>query len=210
MAVKLNLDELNTLERRLEYREYFAPMAVPTESRKKREKMADEIDDLWIDLLAIYMVAMQYNQPVDEKAVIREFTPRMEDILRENGVREEVIQNYVNDVFENEIDVTQRRYTENDYWVSDDRVREIVENDINIILNSQEYLDASASGKRYKRWITMRDDRVRDTHAMVDSDVVAINDPFVVGNSLMMFPGDVSLGAAPEEIVNCRCAVEYF
>lgn len=31
----------------------------------------------------------------------------------------------------------------------------------------------------------------------------------VVGDSRMMRPGDSSLGAGPEEIINCRCSVLY-
>ena len=51
--------------------------------------------------------------------------------------------------------------------------------------------------------------RVRADHADVDGQVVDISRPFRVGKYMMMYPKDDSLGAGLEEIVNCRCSVEY-
>ncbi len=53
------------------------------------------------------------------------------------------------------------------------------------------------------------DKRTRDTHAEVDGTTLPIAEPFMVGDSFMLFPGDTSLDPSPEEIVNCRCHVEY-
>lgn len=55
----------------------------------------------------------------------------------------------------------------------------------------------------------MCDRRVRHTHEMVDGETIGIYDAFEVGDALMMFPKDDSLGAGQEEIANCRCVVEY-
>ena len=57
-----------------------------------------------------------------------------------------------------------------------------------------------------KTWWTARDKDVRASHREVHGMTVAFNDPFPVGGSLMMFPGDTSMGAGAEEIVNCRCS----
>lgn len=57
-----------------------------------------------------------------------------------------------------------------------------------------------------KTWEDAGDSRVRHSHEELDGTTVAFNRPFVstLGNR-MMYPGDVSLGAGAEDIVNCRC-----
>lgn len=62
-------------------------------------------------------------------------------------------------------------------------------------------------GYRRKKWISERDSRVRLTHRIADSQIKLLEEPFVVGGSLMMFPQDTSLGAPAEEIANCRCTM---
>lgn len=55
-------------------------------------------------------------------------------------------------------------------------------------------------------WVSMGDEKVRETHADADGQEKPIDEAFEVGESLLMYPGDESLGAGPEEIVNCRCS----
>lgn len=55
------------------------------------------------------------------------------------------------------------------------------------------------------------DGRTRDSHLKLDGTAVGLNEPFVspaTGRS-MMFPGDSSMGADGEDIINCRCRVRY-
>lgn len=204
------IDELNILVRRRMYREYFEVMDIPLADRRKREKLAEDIDDVWIEILAIYAVAREHQMAVDLARIEREYLEKLSDVLREAGVREEIIQNYLDDVAVNEMEVTQKRYMDDPYWISAERSVEIATNDSNKIWHETEFIDAVNSGKRFKRWITMRDERVRDTHAEIDGVTIPINDAFVVGNSLMMFPGDTfTYGASLEETVNCRCWLEY-
>lgn len=63
--------------------------------------------------------------------------------------------------------------------------------------------------KLKKEWIRTYDDRIRDTHKDVTEKPIAMDKPFSVGVSLMMYPGDSSLGADAGEIINCRCTVGY-
>ena len=60
-----------------------------------------------------------------------------------------------------------------------------------------------------KTWVTAQDDKVRPSHQAVSGVTVPFNEPFSVGGSQMMRPGDQSLGAGAEEVVNCRCALLY-
>ena len=60
-----------------------------------------------------------------------------------------------------------------------------------------------------KVWEASIDGRERETHAEVDGDEVPIDQPFEVGGYQMMHPGDSSMGAPAEEVINCRCSVSY-
>lgn len=60
-----------------------------------------------------------------------------------------------------------------------------------------------------KEWIASFDDRTRSSHAEAGaSDPIPYNEPFMVGGSLMMYPGDPS--APAKEVINCRCSIAPF
>lgn len=59
-----------------------------------------------------------------------------------------------------------------------------------------------------KEWISASDERTRPNHRAADGQVVAQNQPFLVGSSLMMYPGDPS--APAKEVINCRCSIAPF
>jgi SPP1 gp7 family putative phage head morphogenesis protein len=56
-----------------------------------------------------------------------------------------------------------------------------------------------------KRWISSRDDRVRDSHVDIDGEEQALDEPYSNG---LMFPGDPD--GEPSESIQCRCAEQYF
>lgn len=60
-----------------------------------------------------------------------------------------------------------------------------------------------------KTWWTAGDGRVRPSHAAMHGTTIANDEPFSLNGGDMMYPGDDSLGAGAEEIVNCRCSVLY-
>jgi SPP1 gp7 family putative phage head morphogenesis protein len=60
-----------------------------------------------------------------------------------------------------------------------------------------------------KTWVAINDNRTRPSHSAVGGTTVPFDQPFSVGGALMMRPGDGSLGAGAEEIVNCRCSILY-
>ncbi len=53
-----------------------------------------------------------------------------------------------------------------------------------------------------KLWLATRDSRTRDSHVMLDGEMVEIDEPFSNG---CMYPGDPD--GAPAEVYNCRCAM---
>lgn len=64
------------------------------------------------------------------------------------------------------------------------------------------YKDKDKSIK--KKWITMHDNRVRDSHKALDGETVDVDKPFSNG---LMYPGDGS--GSPSDYINCRCRIEF-
>lgn len=60
-----------------------------------------------------------------------------------------------------------------------------------------------------KRWIATLDERTRDWHAEAHDQERDIDEPFEVHGELLMFPGDATLGASAENIIQCRCTVAF-
>lgn len=59
-----------------------------------------------------------------------------------------------------------------------------------------------------KQWCTSGMSNTRETHLMMDGEVVDQDEPFVLPDGdLMMYPHDGSLGASAGEIINCACDV---
>ena len=203
-------DNINRLERRREYVKYYDVMEVTPEQKKKRAQLAEDIDDLWAIFLSIILLSVLNNQHIDFQRAANELRGGLEEAITDNGIDREITDEYLSDVTDNEIAVTEDRYRDGEYWTSPDRSLTIALNDANSLMYAEEYKEAVESGKTMKRWKTMRDERVRTTHREVDFEEIPIDEPFVVGDSLMMYPKDTSLGASADEIANCRCTVEYF
>ena len=66
------------------------------------------------------------------------------------------------------------------------------------------YNEAGMTGKK---WLTARDEKVRDSH-QIDGQTVPISESFTTraGNRLN-FPGDRATGAPASDVINCRCTV---
>lgn len=57
---------------------------------------------------------------------------------------------------------------------------------------------------------TGNDGRTRDSHLDMEGQTVGMDEPFTTpSGAQLMFPGDSSLGAGPEETINCRCKVKF-
>lgn len=56
-----------------------------------------------------------------------------------------------------------------------------------------------------KVWNALLDDKTRPAHVDADYQIVQQDEPFIVMNQKLMFPGDTSMGASLDNIINCRC-----
>jgi uncharacterized protein with gpF-like domain len=58
-----------------------------------------------------------------------------------------------------------------------------------------------------REWVSAEDERTREDHAQANGQRVGLEDPFEVGDALLMYPGDPS--GPPEHVVNCRCVTTF-
>jgi hypothetical protein len=73
-------------------------------------------------------------------------------------------------------------------------------------INDATWQGAGARGMTAKRWYTMRDSKVRDSHLLADGQVRPIEAPFLVDGYKLRFPGDP---VGPAEVwINCRCLMQ--
>ena len=80
---------------------------------------------------------------------------------------------------------------------------------VSVRLQNNAILEAGKQSElvEYKVWVSMHDDKVRDTHAEADGQEVPIDDTFSVGSDDMDYPGDES--ADISETANCRCTLAF-
>jgi uncharacterized protein with gpF-like domain len=63
-----------------------------------------------------------------------------------------------------------------------------------------------STDNKTKEWVAILDNVTRDAHAVADGQVQPFDQPYIVMNEKLMFPGDTSLGASMANIANCRCS----
>ena len=77
------------------------------------------------------------------------------------------------------------------------------------VFSSGNYIDYLAFNQNKNvigyKWCSMGDKRVRSTHARANGQFRKKGEPFNIGGSKLLYPGDNSLGASAKEVVCCRC-----
>ena len=202
-------DELNNPKSRaIPYEQYFGEMELTEEQKEERIKASKRIEDMMLFLFSLLSVMKEYSYE-NLEFVVSQVKNQYSDVLSVSMEMDEYLNGYVNDFSEQIVETTQN-HMDDEWYLSDDRAMFIAENEANTTFNYLEYKKAIESGKTKKRWITMRDRRVRHTHQLVDGKSIGINDVFLVGDSEMFYPKDTTFGASALEIVNCRCSIKYF
>lgn len=205
-----DFDEINNLHNEDDYiLKYFEDMDITQSSKDKRIDFSTKMYDIMLFVFAL-VKSMQESGYIDEQYIILQLTNRYFELIDDFSMQSQYIQDYVGIFARQTVDVTLEHLQDIDgYFMSNERALIIAVNEANTIFNYSDYDNAMNNGFTKKQWITEKDDKVRITHVEVDDSIVDINEPFVVGDSLLMFPKDTSLGASAEEIVNCRCSVKY-
>lgn len=98
-------------------------------------------------------------------------------------------------------------YLENETPDTAEEIMRVVETDSHRIYNEAMWNVATRAQDRgivvYKRWETMLDDRVRDTHAYLQGEAVPLSEYFFTyDGDFALRPGDFQF---PENVIGCRC-----
>ena len=193
--------EMNIERTQLEFDEIHA--LVEESIRKAGSRMPDEVEDL-------------------------EDTPE-EDII--DDLFSVVVLAYTrgnrdaNEMLGTRIPVDINRMNEAIYWVIGgktfaDRAREhihdedpgrlitLAESEYHRVYSAGGYDTANAAGKPVlKTWVTMLDDKVRETHDFLEGVTVPLNEKFnTIDGDSAYFPGGFSMA---ENNCNCRCLLQY-
>ncbi len=202
-------DELNNPKSRaIPYEQYFGEMELTEEQKEERIKASKRIEDMMLFLFSLLSVMKEYSYE-NLEFVVSQVKNQYSDVLSVSMEMDEYLNGYVNDFSEQIVETTQN-HMDDEWYLSDDRAMFVAENEANTTFNYLEYKKSIESGKKKKRWITMRDRHVRHTHQLVEGKTIGINDVFLVGDSEMFYPKDTTFGASAREIVNCRCSIKYF
>lgn len=210
MSKALQFDELNVLSenRRSEpYEEYFDKMSISDEQKALRITFSEKMEEVILFVLSL-IETMVENEEVDQEYIENELSEQYLAIVAIYFTVDDYITDYVRQ-FSHDVVQSTFDHIKEEYYLSRDRAIFISECEANTSLNYKEYTDAIKSGKKYKTWKDIGDKRERRTHLEVGGTTIPIKELFAVGDSLMLFPKDVSHGASSKEIVNCRCSIQY-
>ena len=177
----LPLDEINQLNESI--RERF----------KKNEP--PNAEDLLDDLFYLFLIAYATANRVTGESLDYEYEPPIEEVMET-----------VNEVVAGET-WTERveNYLKNG-GSADDIVR-IVETESHRIANEAALKTAGKAGATHKKWVTMLDEKVRDTHAYLEGQTVPYDaDFYTYDGDHARAPGLFTL---PENNINCRCELQF-
>ena len=217
MATILSFDEVNKLYeqkrggnmRSMPFGTFFGEMDLSKVQKERRIKTAKDIYPFIVNGISLlyYMVS---EGGFDYDAAVREMRDPYNDLMKKLAlVHTSFFENHVDNAVAEIINST-LTHQDDLYYFSRDRAAFIAENESSFIWDDADFQTAVDNGLKRKRWSAILDKRTRDTHIKANGQTVPIDQPFVVGNSLLMFPHDGSLGADPSELLNCRCSAIYY
>lgn len=208
----MTFDELNLLTgtpRSEPYLRYFSNMEISNEEKEKRISLAEKLEDNFLYVLILLFTMQQYSESVDWERARVEFESGYLEAISDVITVDEYMESYVKRFSYDVINSTKAHESEPWYY-SRDRAVFQSENESNSSWEHQNYSDAVKSGKKRKQWVTMRDKKVRETHAEVDGKTIGIDDIFLVGNSMFRYARDNYFSPDSKDVVSCRCTTKYF
>ena len=203
----LKFDELNSLSRS-EYEEFFDDMGVSADAKTDRVLMAMAFEDALLGIFVYIEECIRENRPYFSHSYSMFEKAFMVVALCRLGMTEEDLRLKAEN-FASNVALSTFRNQDDPYFTSVDRAVNISATESNAINCFGELLDAKNSGKTKKTWNVIMDGHERDWHAEVNGTTIPIDEPFEVGDDLMMQPLDDSFGAGADNIANCRCWLTF-
>lgn len=184
----LPYDELNNIQSRLE-EESFSITSSDGKPGKRFD--ADACIDIVLDAL---IMAYVYGVDYANETLGTEIPPTKEEM------REAIYKKIADKDFEQRV----REYAENGQLPE---IMRVVETDMTRVFNEGSLNTATQAGAQTKTWITMNDDRVRDSHSYLEGMTVPLNAEFYTfDGDHASAPGGFSMA---ENNVNCRCVLAF-
>ena len=201
--------------------EFFAEMELSEAEKKRREDLANELLILFLmffaeieaektiqnktkpDVNTEYFKNMLFRNYCDD---VETFIVLVAALLGRRKISDEMSEN-IRQRVSYIVDTTLK--FDDDFYTSKDRAIMLACNEANYVGNDTDYNIAKYQGYRHKKWLTMKDEKVRFTHSLADGQTVGIDDYFNIGGYEMLYPMDTSQGAPIDETANCRCSVAY-
>ena len=188
MASILPFDELNKLTYQI--REMFGDQPLP-----KKEDSKEVMEDVLDMLLDFFLLSYAMGNTVTNDNLGADWIPSAEEALRtvNKKVAGKDWEQRVEDYFSNG-------------GTGDDLIR-IAETEMHRDANESALLTARHAGAKNKTWVTMADERVRDTHSYLEMMTVGIDEDFYT------YDGDHAsapgLFELPENNIRCRCELLF-
>lgn len=189
-------------------------MSISDKEKQERVTFSEQMEEVVLYILALIETTIESGE-TNREYIQTQFYDKYLDVIALYMLIDTYIKQYTLGVTKQIIDATFERFSAedksiaDDYYLSNDRAMFISECEANSILNYRQYSKAVKAGKTKKKWIDVGDKRERKTHLEVGGTILPIDEPFSVGDSLLQFPKDTSLGSSADEIVNCRCSIQY-
>lgn len=189
MASVLPFDQLNRFNTLI--RERFPDGKLPLTNGKKTAEEDDIIDEL----LDLFLLAYAMGNSVTNENLASNWMPPVDEVMK---------------VVDEKVAGRNWRERVEDYFsnggTGDDIVR-IAETETHRIANTAALDTAKKAGAKNKTWITMADEKVRDTHSYLEFETVPIDEDFYTyDGDHASAPGLFELA---ENNVNCRCELLF-
>jgi hypothetical protein len=183
MASILPFDELNRFDS--EIRERFGK-----ESLQKRDE-----EDIIDELLDLFLLAYAMGNSVTNDNLSSNYAPSLDDVMKvvDAKVAGKTWRERVEDYFAN--------------GGTGEDIARIADTETHRIANTAALDTAKYAGAKSKTWVTMMDDRVRDTHDYLEGETVGIDEDFYTyDGDHASAPGLFELA---ENNINCRCELLF-
>lgn len=128
-----------------------------------------------------------------------------EQIMNEKPIDNETIANKTKKPLNDELKIHNELISTQEVQTATENAKYTEVNELNTSLKTNQTI----AERIEKVWVTMGDLKVRDAHMRANNQRREINDPFLVGGELLMYPKDTSLGASMANVINCRCKSVY-